>query len=118
MKIFIGAALAMAWLALTSTAIAGNKATASFSCGTTYSVAAEDGTLLLQYHGKFSLIDVGAGAAIRDGKGQTLSLAEIHPGDWIQYWTESAAGKPVIRKIAVNAGKRLHCSSATVLGMR
>ena len=119
MKKFLGAALAaVALLAASPAVVAGNKAASANSCGTTYSVAPEEGSLLLQHHGKFSLITVGAGAAISNGKGQSLTLGDIHPGDWIEYWTETSAGKNVIRKISVNTGDHEHCSSSTVLGQR
>jgi hypothetical protein len=117
-KLLSAGLVTMALLGVSSAGITGNKAAASIACGTTYSVAAEEGSLLLQHHGKFSLITVGAEAAIRDGKGHSLTLGDIHPGDWIEYWTESSAGKKVIRNISVNTGDHEHCSSPTVLGQR
>jgi hypothetical protein len=105
-------------LAVSFPVMAGKKTTSSLSCGTTYSVGPEDGSLLLQHHRKFSLISVGSGAAIRDGKGQTLTLEDIRPGDWIEYWSEQSAGKTVIRKISVNVGGHANCSAPTVLGKR
>jgi hypothetical protein len=119
MKKLLSAGLVTIALSVVSSAgIAGNKAAASISCGTTYSVAPKEGSLLLQHHGKFSLITVGAGASISNGKGQSLTLGDIRPGDWIEYWTEPAAGKKVIRSISVNTGDREHCSPPTVLGQR
>jgi len=104
-------------LAGSSTVLAGKKATASFSCGTTYSVGPEDSSLLLQHHGKFSLLHVGYSAIIRDGKGQPLTLEDIHPGDWIEYWTDPVA-RTMVREISVNAGGHENCSAPTVLGKR
>jgi hypothetical protein len=119
MKKLIRVALVVTALSLgAGHALAGAKATASLSCGTTYSVAAEEGSLLLQHHGKFSLINVAPAAAIHDGKGHALTLGDIRAGDWIQYWTALSAGKTVIRKISVNTGARAGCSSPTVLGLR
>jgi hypothetical protein len=117
-KLLIAALATMALSAGAPAGIAGNKAASSNSCGTTYSVAPEEGSLLLQHHGKFSLITVGDGAVISNGKGQSLTLGDIHPGDWIEYWTETSAGKNVIRKISVNTGERANCSLPTVLGRR
>lgn len=117
-KLIRVALVSMALSALASPASARTKANASLSCGTTYSVAAEDGSLLLQNHGKFSLINVAPAAAIHDGKGHALTLGDIRAGDWIQYWTELSAGKTIIRKISVNAGERAGCSSAAVFGLR
>ncbi|HEY3304592.1 MAG TPA: hypothetical protein VGL70_13760 [Candidatus Binatia bacterium] len=119
MKKLLSAGLVTAMLlAGSSTVLAGKKATASLYCGTTYSVGAEDGSLLIQHHGKFSLITVGSGAEISNGKGQALTLEDIRPGDWIEYWSEQSAGKTIIRKIAVNAGGHANCSAPTVLGKR
>lgn len=117
-KLLSAALMTIALSGVYSAGIAGNKATASISCGTTYSVAAEEGSLLLQHHGKFSMLYVGFSARIQDGKGQRLTLEDIQPGDWIQYWTDPASGPALIRNIFVNSGERGHCSSATVLGLR
>jgi hypothetical protein len=114
----ISAGLVTAMLLAGSSTVLAGKATTSLSCGTTYSVGAEDGSLLLQYHGKFSLISVSADAVIHNGKGQTLTLEDIRPGDWIEYWSEQSAGKTVIRKISVNSSGHANCSPPTVLGKR
>ncbi|MGH7767157.1 MAG: hypothetical protein ACREQP_06855 [Candidatus Binatia bacterium] len=117
MKRLLSAGLVTAMLlAGSSTALAGKKAT-SLSCGTTYSVGPEDGSLLLQHHGKFSLLHVGYSAVIRDGKGQHLTLEDIRPGDWIEYWTDPVA-RTMVRKISVNSGGHANCSAPTVLGKR
>jgi hypothetical protein len=117
MKKFLGAAIAMALLAGSAPAIAGKKVTASVFCGTTYSVAAEEGSLLLHHRGKFSLIHIGYSATIHNGKGQPLALEDIRPGDWIEYWTDPVA-RTLVRKISVNSGARGICPSTTVLGRR
>lgn len=119
MKKLLSAGLAtVALLAVSSTVLAGKKATAALYCGTTYSVGPEDGSLLLQHRGKFSLISVGPGATISNGKVHSLTLEEIRPGDWIEYWSEPSGGKTVIRKISVNSGGHANCSAPTVLGKR
>jgi hypothetical protein len=117
-KLLSAALVTMVLLAFSSSVISGNKATPSVSCGTTYSVAAEEGSLLLQHHGKFSMLYVGFSARIQDGKGRRLMLEDIRPGDWIQYWTDPTGGPALIRNISVNSGDREHCSSPTVLGQR
>ena len=117
MKKFLGAVIALALLAGSSPAAGGKKVAASVSCATTYSVGAEGGSLLLQHRGKFSLIHVGYSATIRDGKGQPLTLEDIHPGDWIEYSTDPIA-RTLVRKISVNSGVRGVCPSTTVLGRR
>lgn len=119
MKKLLSAGLAtVALLAVSSTVVAGKKATAALSCGTTYSVGAEDGSILLQHQGKFSLISVGPGATISNGKGHSLTIEDIRPGDWIEYWSEPSAGKMVIRKISVNSSGHANCTAPTVLGKR
>jgi hypothetical protein len=100
-------------LAAIAPATAGKK-TDSFACGTAYAVGAEDGNLLVQHRGKFSLVTVGSDAAIRDGKGRSLTLGDIRPGDWIEYWPEG--GKAITRKISVNAQHPVDCSAPQVLG--
>ena len=115
MKKFLGAVIAMALLAGSAPATAGQKVAASVSCGTTYSVGAEDGSLLLQRNGKFSMIHVGYGAIIRDGKDQPLTLEDIRPGDWIAYWTDPTV-RTLVRKIAVNSDAPGICPATTVLG--
>ncbi|HEX9442738.1 MAG TPA: hypothetical protein VGA73_01390 [Candidatus Binatia bacterium] len=100
---------AMALLALTAPAAAAKKT--GVACGTAYSVG--DASLLLQHHGKFNLVDIGADAAILDGRGRPLALAEIRPGDWIEYRSEDGA---VIKKISVNAEHPVDCAKPQVLG--
>jgi len=112
----LGFAAAML-LAGAAPVLAGKKATASISCGTTYSVGAEEGSLLLQNHGKFLLIHVGYSAVIRDNKGQPLTLEDIRPGDWIEYSTDPSA-RALVREISVNSGGHANCSAPTVLGKR
>jgi len=88
---------------------AGNKATA-VSCGTAYSVD-HAGSVLLQSHGKFSLIEFGPDTVIQDGHGRSVSPADIHRGDWIEYRSE-ADGK----KLFVNASDPATCAKPQVFG--
>jgi hypothetical protein len=94
--------------------VAAEKRTATFACGTAYSVGADEGNLLVQHRGKFSLVTVGSDAAIHDGKGRALTLADIRPGDWIEYWPEGS--NTITRKISVNAQHPVDCSQPQVLG--
>ena len=119
MKSFVSAGLAaMALLAVTSTAAAQNRAQGSLSCGMAYSVAAEDGSLLLLNLGEFRLVMVSPGAEIRDGKGRSMALADIRAGDSIEYWPESRNGDVVANRITVNSRARADCATPAVLGSR
>jgi hypothetical protein len=116
MKNLIGLTILALVLAALPVTVTAEKGGVSFACGTTYSVGPEDGSLLLQYHGKFSLINVGSATSIQDGKGRVITLGDIRPGDWIEYWSEPKAGSPVTRKIAVNAHANAECAAPAVLG--
>jgi hypothetical protein len=101
------------WAAVTSAVAQKKPAATSMFCGTAYSVGSEDGTLLLQHHGEFLLVDVGSDAKIRNGKGKLLALEDIRPGDWIEYWSD--AGKIMTqvtaREISVNRAGAADCSA-------
>lgn len=112
--------LAIAVLALVLSSAHAVAEKRAFECGTAYSVSDEDGTLLLQHHGAFSLINVGSDAMIRDGGGKLLSLGDIRRGDWIEYWHDTAkVATPVTtRRISVNARPNRDCAAPQVLGQR
>jgi len=116
-KLLSAGLIAAMLLAGSSAALAEKKATASLSCGTTYSVGSEDGSLLLQHNGKFSLIHVGYSAIIENGKGQRLTLEDIRPGDWIEFWTDPVA-RTMVWKVSVNSGRHANCSAPVVLGKK
>ena len=114
--------LALGWVALILWAAAppavAQENAVSMSCGTAYSVGPEDGTLLLQHHGEFLLVNVGSDAMIRNGKGKLLALADVRPGDWIEYWSDAAKiiTQVTTRKISVNRPGAADCSAPQVLG--
>ena len=82
----------------------------SVSCGVAYSVDG-GGSLLLQNHGKFSLIELGSDTIIQDGHGRSITLAEIRRGDWIEYRSEPAG-----RKIFVNSSDSASCAKPQIFG--
>jgi hypothetical protein len=100
---------AIAFLALPMPVASGDKS-AEFSCGVAYSVDAA-GSVLLQHHGKFSLVDVAADATIQDRDGRKVSLAAVRRGDWIEYRDEQGS-----RVFYVNTPQRADCSTTLMLG--
>jgi hypothetical protein len=98
-----------AFLALPMRLAADGK-NAEFSCGVAYSVDAA-GSMLLQHQGKFSLVDVGKDATIQDRDGRTVSLADVHRGDWIEYRVERGSSV-----FYVNLQQRADCSTPMLVG--
>jgi hypothetical protein len=96
-------------LVLPAPVFAGKKAPA-VSCGTAYSVD-RAGSVLLQSHGKFSLIEFGPDTVIQDGNGRSVTPADIHRGDWIEYRSEAGSNK-----LFVNASDPATCSKPQVFG--
>jgi hypothetical protein len=96
-------------LALPTSVAAGKKAE-SVACGVAYSVDGA-GSLLLQNHGKFSVIELGSDTVIQDSHGRSVALAEIRRGDWIEYRSE-----PDGRKIFVNSSDSTSCSKPQIFG--
>lgn len=92
------------------TPLSAGKKAEGVSCGTAYSVD-RAGSVLLQSHGKFSLIEFGPDTIIQDGHGRSVAPADIHRGDWIEYRSEADG-----HKLFVNASDPATCSKTQVFG--
>ena len=74
--------------------------------GVAVAVGWEEGTLLLQNSRGFPLVVVDSAAAISDARGATLTLAEIQPGDHVEYSAESWGSMSLATTLRVTSPRK------------